>query len=89
VKKILQSHQVKYEERDLYKKKIYQHELQFRLNLIQIELPAMFYNGKYIGNCDQIESYSDQGILRKLFKDLEVSLFRKFYQKNFNIKKYV
>ncbi len=74
VKKILQSHCVKYEERDLYKKKEYQQELQFRLNLSQVDLPHIFFNGKYIGNCDQIESFSDQGLLKKLFNDLEVSL---------------
>lgn len=72
VKKILQSHCVKYEERDLYKKKEYQHELQFRLDLDEVDLPHIFFNGKHIGNCDQIELYSDQGLLRKLFKDLEV-----------------
>jgi len=62
------------------KKSINMNELQFRLNLIQIELPALFYNGKYIGNCDQIESYSDQGILKKLFKDLEVNFGNFFFQ---------
>ena len=75
VKKILQSHCVKYEERDLYKKKEYQHELQYRLNLSHIDLPHIFFNGKHIGNCDQIESFSDQGILKKLFRDLEVCTF--------------
>lgn len=81
VKKILQSHCVKYEERDLYKKKEYQQELQFRLNLSQVDLPHIFFNGKYIGNCDQIESFSDQGLLKKLFNDLEKIKLKIFCEK--------
>lgn len=49
VKKILQNYCVRYEEKDLYKKKEYQRELKYRLNLNQIDVPHVFYNGKHIG----------------------------------------
>lgn len=49
VKKILQSYCVRYEERDLYKKKEYQRELKYRLNLNIIDIPYIFFNGKLIG----------------------------------------
>ncbi|CAF0991753.1 unnamed protein product [Brachionus calyciflorus] len=71
VKKILQNHCVRYEEKDLYKNKEYQRELKYRLNLKQIDVPHIFFNGKHVGNCDELELFSDQGVLNKLFKDLE------------------
>ena len=63
---------MRYEERDFHKNKEYQRELKYRLNLKQIDVPHIFFNGKHIGNCDQLELYSDQGLLQKLFRDLEV-----------------
>ena len=29
-----------------------------------------------VKNCDQLESFSDQGVLQELFKDLEVNILR-------------
>ena len=49
VKKILQNYCVRYEERDLHKNKEYQRELKYRLNLKQIDVPHVFFNGKHIG----------------------------------------
>jgi glutaredoxin len=49
VKKILQNHCVRYEEKDLYKNKEFQRELKYRLNLKQIDVPHVFFNGKHIG----------------------------------------
>jgi glutaredoxin len=48
VKKILQNYCVRYEEKDLYKKKEYQKELKYRLNLEVIDLPHIFFNGVHI-----------------------------------------
>ena len=49
VKKILQNYCVRYEEKDLHKNKEYQRELKYRLNLKQIDVPHIFFNGKHIG----------------------------------------
>jgi glutaredoxin len=49
VKKILQNHCVRYEEKDLYKNKEFQRELKYRLNLKQIDVPHVFFDGKHIG----------------------------------------
>ena len=49
VKKILQNHCVRYEEKDLYKHKEFQRELKYRLNLKQIDVPHVFFDGKHIG----------------------------------------
>lgn len=49
VKKILQNHCVRYEEKDLYKNKEYQRELKFRLNLKQVDVPHIFFDGKHVG----------------------------------------
>lgn len=49
VKKILQNHCVRYEERDLYKNKEYQRELKYRLNINQVDVPHIFFNGKHVG----------------------------------------
>ena len=49
VKKILQNHCVRYEERDLNKSKESQRELKYRLGLGQIDVPHVFFDGVHIG----------------------------------------
>ncbi len=48
-KKILQNHCVRYEERDLNKNKEYQRELKSRLSIDQVDVPHIFFDGKYVG----------------------------------------
>jgi glutaredoxin domain-containing cysteine-rich protein 1 len=49
VKKILQNHCVRYEERDLNKNKESQRELKYRLGVDQVDVPHLFFNGKHVG----------------------------------------
>ena len=63
VKKILQNHCVRFEERDLNKNKESQRELKFRLNISQIDVPHLFFNGKHVGVNNLLEKKSFQLIL--------------------------
>jgi glutaredoxin len=49
LKKIMQNHCVRFEERDLNKNKEFQKELKYRLNINQVDVPHLFFNGKHIG----------------------------------------
>jgi glutaredoxin len=49
LKKMMLNYGVRYEEKDLYKHKHFQKELKYRMNQTDVNVPHVFFDGKYIG----------------------------------------
>ncbi|XP_064636900.1 glutaredoxin domain-containing cysteine-rich protein CG31559-like [Lineus longissimus] len=68
VRNILQTHMVRYEEKDLCLNREIQKELKERLGMEEIELPQIFVDGKLLGNGETIQCLNETGELRRIFK---------------------
>ncbi|KAK3100594.1 hypothetical protein FSP39_022300 [Pinctada imbricata] len=69
VKKMLQTHMVRYEERDLFMSKENQKELQERLGTNLVLLPQVFADGSPLGSLEQLEMMNESGELRHLLNN--------------------
>lgn len=69
VRNILQTHMVRYEERDMFMSAENQKELRERLGQSAICVPQVFADGVHIGNYDEIHKLNDTGELRCMFKN--------------------
>lgn len=68
VRNILQTHMVRYEEKDLCLNSEIQKELKERLGIDEIELPQVFVDGTLLGNGETIQYLNETGELRRIFK---------------------
>lgn len=68
-KKILQTHMVRYEERDLFMSIENQRELRERLGVDQVLLPQVFADGVALGGMQELENLNEEGELRKVFSN--------------------
>ncbi|XP_066592068.1 glutaredoxin domain-containing cysteine-rich protein CG12206-like [Prorops nasuta] len=68
VRQILRNHMAKIEERDLFHCTNYQTELRERLSCMDITLPQVFINGRYLGDFNTIERLNESGDLRTILK---------------------
>lgn len=66
VKKMLQTHMVRYEEKDLFMSKENQKELMERLSTNQIVLPQVFADGASLGTLEHLEKLNESGELRHI-----------------------
>ncbi|CAG5118212.1 unnamed protein product, partial [Candidula unifasciata] len=69
VRRLLQNHMVRYEERDLYMSREYQQELRQRLaneGISTLHLPHVFADGIHIGGAGELEKLNEAGELRGL-----------------------
>lgn len=71
VKKILQNHMVRYEEKDLFMNKDNQKELMERLGTTVVSVPQVFADGSLLGTADQIEKLNEMGELKKILEHFE------------------
>ncbi|XP_045204605.1 glutaredoxin domain-containing cysteine-rich protein CG31559-like isoform X2 [Mercenaria mercenaria] len=69
VRNMLQTHMVRYEERDMFMSAENQKELTERLGLSAIRVPQVFADGVYIGDYDEVHKLNDTGELRSMFKN--------------------
>ncbi|XP_046826947.1 putative uncharacterized protein DDB_G0282133 [Vespa crabro] len=68
VKQILNTHMVKYEEKDLFRSAELQTELRDRIGCTAIQVPQLFVGGQYIGDADTVERLNESGELRRMLK---------------------
>ncbi|XP_060070218.1 ankyrin-1-like [Ylistrum balloti] len=68
-KKILQTHMVRYEEKDLFMSVENQRELRERLGVDEVVLPQVFADGVALGGMQQLEDLNEEGELRKLLSN--------------------
>ncbi|WAR00922.1 GRCR1-like protein [Mya arenaria] len=66
---ILQTHMVRYEERDLFMSAENQKELAERLGQEGVPLPQVFADGKYLGDFNDIQQMNETGELRSVFEN--------------------
>ncbi|XP_063413297.1 glutaredoxin domain-containing cysteine-rich protein CG31559-like isoform X2 [Mytilus trossulus] len=71
VKKILQNHMVRYEEKDLFMNSENQKELMERLGSNEISLPQVFADGNLLGSEDELEKLNEIGELKKILEHFE------------------
>ncbi|KAL4229799.1 Glutaredoxin domain-containing cysteine-rich protein 1 [Mactra antiquata] len=69
IRHILQTHMVRYEERDMFMSDENQKELRERLGQSAINIPHVFADGVYIGDFDAVQKLNETGELRNLFKN--------------------
>lgn len=69
VRHILQTHMVRYEEKDLFMSAENQKELRDRLGLSAIHVPQVFADGVHIGDYESIHKQNETGELRNLFRN--------------------
>ncbi|KAF7407441.1 hypothetical protein HZH66_001978 [Vespula vulgaris] len=72
VKQILNTHMVKYEEKDLFRSAELQTELRDRIGCTAIQVPQLFVGGQYIGDADTVERLNESGELRRMLKPYQV-----------------
>ncbi|KAK7097448.1 hypothetical protein V1264_004425 [Littorina saxatilis] len=68
---ILQTHMVRYEERDLYMSHEHQRQLKERLEIAEdtfVPLPQIFFDGLHLGGANDLEKLNESGQLRKLLQ---------------------
>ncbi|KAL3880804.1 hypothetical protein ACJMK2_033012 [Sinanodonta woodiana] len=65
IRKILQNHMIRYEERDLFMSKENQKELMERLGQNEIGVPQVFLDGIHVGGVEAIEALNESGELRE------------------------
>ncbi|OWF45729.1 glutaredoxin domain-containing cysteine-rich protein CG12206-like [Mizuhopecten yessoensis] len=68
-KKILQTHMVRYEEKDLFMSVENQRELRERLGVNEVVLPQVFADGVVLGGMQELENLNEEGELRKVFSN--------------------
>ncbi|KAK2151958.1 hypothetical protein LSH36_344g01018 [Paralvinella palmiformis] len=68
VKKILQTHMISYEERDIFMSRKNHEELHDRLSSDHKEVPQVFADGQHIGGLEELENLNESGDLRRVFK---------------------
>ncbi|KAJ8298004.1 hypothetical protein KUTeg_024535 [Tegillarca granosa] len=68
VRKILQNHMVRYEEKDLFMNKEFQKELKQRLNSNVPTLPQVFADGMRLGTAEDLERLNESGELRYILR---------------------
>lgn len=66
LQKMLQTHMVRYEEKDLFMSKENQKELMERLNTNEIVLPQVFADGASLGTLENLERLNESGELRHI-----------------------
>ncbi|XP_063992579.1 uncharacterized protein LOC135170559 [Diachasmimorpha longicaudata] len=66
--RILGTHMVQYEERDLFKSRQFQTELRDRLGCDNVEVPQLFIDGQHMGDADAVERLNESGELRPMLK---------------------
>ncbi|XP_011299739.1 uncharacterized protein [Fopius arisanus] len=66
--RILGTHMVQYEERDLFKSGQFQSELKDRLGCDHIDVPQLFIDGQHMGDADAVERLNESGELRPMLK---------------------
>ncbi|CAI9734427.1 glutaredoxin domain-containing cysteine-rich protein CG31559-like [Octopus vulgaris] len=71
VQKILQTHLVKYEERDLFMSRENQRELRERLGKSDVTIPQVFADGLNLGTAETLEVLNESGELREILKSFE------------------
>ncbi|GAB1604516.1 glutaredoxin domain-containing cysteine-rich protein CG31559 [Argonauta hians] len=71
VQKILQTHLVRYEERDLFMSKENQRELRERLGNSEVMIPQVFADGLNLGTAETLEILNESGELREILKNFE------------------
>ncbi|KAL5012302.1 hypothetical protein ScPMuIL_010853, partial [Solemya velum] len=71
VKKILQNHMIRYEEKDLFMNKEHQKELVERLNTNRVILPQVFIDGIHLGGAEDLVQLNEVGDLKELLEDFE------------------
>ncbi|XP_041357479.1 glutaredoxin domain-containing cysteine-rich protein CG12206-like [Gigantopelta aegis] len=68
VRNILQTHMVRYEEKDMYMSRDNQRELAERLRVERVRVPQVFVDGVHIGGAFELEKLNECGELRNLFQ---------------------
>lgn len=71
VKKILQNHMIRYEEKDLFMNKDNQRELVERVGSYVVSIPQVFADGSQLGSAEQIENLNEMGELKKILDNFE------------------
>jgi glutaredoxin domain-containing cysteine-rich protein 1 len=71
VKKILQTHMVRFEERDVSLSRDNHRELVERLGIA--DLPQVFADGLHIGGADDVERLNENGTLRRIFQHFQMA----------------
>ncbi|KAH3692278.1 glutaredoxin domain-containing cysteine-rich protein CG31559-like [Dreissena polymorpha] len=69
IRNILQTHMVRYEERDLFMSAENQRELTERLGQSAIVLPQVFADGVHIGDLNAVQHLNETGELRHMFEN--------------------
>ncbi|XP_071086798.1 glutaredoxin domain-containing cysteine-rich protein CG31559-like isoform X2 [Haliotis cracherodii] len=69
VRNILQTHMVRYEERDLYMSRDHQRELQDRLATDHIDVPHVFADGIHLGDSNEFQTLNETGELRDILEN--------------------
>lgn len=81
VRHILQTHMVRYEERDLFMSAENQKELKERLGQSAITVPHVFADGVYLGDHNTVHKLNETGELRTLFQNFTKIQVRSFCDK--------
>ncbi|KAK2193059.1 hypothetical protein NP493_17g02039 [Ridgeia piscesae] len=68
VRHILQTHMVRYDERDMFMSRENQRELMERFGVDVVDVPQVFADGKHLGDADVLEKLNETGELRNMFK---------------------
>ncbi|KAI4501872.1 hypothetical protein M0802_003207 [Mischocyttarus mexicanus] len=79
VKQILNTHMVKYEEKDLFRSAELQTELRDRIGCTAIQVPQLFVGGQYIGDADIVERLNESGVLRGVLKPYQHHHYYYYY----------
>ncbi|XP_067945154.1 glutaredoxin domain-containing cysteine-rich protein CG31559-like [Watersipora subatra] len=66
---ILQNHRLRYELRDVSRNRLYQEELEGRLNEEEMTLPQLFAGGWWIGNAKRVQELNETGELSHLLEN--------------------
>lgn len=69
LRQILQTHMVRYEERDMFMSNENQKELRERLGQSAIQVPQVFADGVHIGDFNEVQKLNETGELRTIFNN--------------------